>query len=163
MKTLNADTRDTLGILERTLTEDRPASAAHTPGLETHELPVSVRGYPCNPAGIPPLLLEVGDYVLRFARDASDLDAVCKLRFEVYNLELNEGLTSSYRTHRDIDEFDAQCHHLLVQHAASGAVVGTYRIQTGSMAMITAALEASTRAWAQVCRNIVSAPATTPR
>jgi putative hemolysin len=99
------------------------------------EIPIAVRDYPGHPAGIPSLFLESGEFVLLFARDAKDLDAVCKLRFEVYNLELNEGLSDSYRTLRDIDEFDAQCHHLMVVHKASGAVAGTYRIQTGSMAM----------------------------
>jgi putative hemolysin len=98
--------------------------------------PIALRNYPCNPGGIPPLRLEVGDYVLRFAQDSRDLDAVCRLRFEVYNLELNEGLDDSYRTHRDVDEFDPQCHHLMVLHRVSGAAVGTYRIQTGSMALL---------------------------
>lgn len=106
-----------------------------SPG-ETPELPVALKDYPCNQAGIPPLNSESGDYLLRFARDSRDLDAVCKLRFEVYNLELNEGLEASFQTHRDIDEFDAQCHHLMVLHQSSGEVVGTYRIQTGSMAML---------------------------
>ncbi len=105
------------------------------PATEAPELPVYIRDYPRHPAGVPPLFLESGEFTLRFAQNARDLDAVCKLRFEVYNLELNEGLSASYRTHRDIDEFDAQCHHLMVVHRASGTVAGTYRIQTGSMAM----------------------------
>ena len=120
MKTLN---------IENTVTD-----IIFPPG-ETVAVPISIKDYPFHSAGIPPLELESGDFVLRFARDARDLDAVCKLRFEVYNLELNEGLNASYRTHRDIDEFDAQCHHLMVVHRVSGAVAGTYRIQTGSMAL----------------------------
>jgi putative hemolysin len=132
MKTMNAGTSET--------TEARigleAAPVFDFPFGETLELPVAVKDYPCNPGGIPPLHLEIGDYTLRFARDARDLDAVCKLRFEVYNLELNEGLEASYRTHRDIDDFDAQCHHLIVVHRPSGNLAGTYRIQTGPMAML---------------------------
>jgi putative hemolysin len=135
---------ETLNTGKARMTVARPRALspedAVFPGLELlkemrPDVPISVRNYPNHPAGIPPLELESGEYLLRFAKDAKDLDAVCKLRFEVYNLELNEGLSASYRTHRDIDEFDAQCHHLMVVHKASGSVAGTYRIQTGSMAM----------------------------
>src|SRR5882672_4329686 len=99
MKTMNEEAAGTTLVRSD---EAAPAAFAFPLG-ETLALPVAVRDYPCNPGGIPPLLLETGDYTLRFARDARDLDAVCKLRFEVYNLELNEGLEASYRTHRDID------------------------------------------------------------
>jgi putative hemolysin len=107
-----------------------------TPETAAAVLPMALRQYPCNAGGIPPFLQESGDYVLRFAVDARDLDAVCKLRFEVYNLELNEGLDASFQTHRDVDEFDAQCHHLMVLHRLTGEAVGTYRIQTGAMASL---------------------------
>ena len=46
----------------------------------------------------------------------------------------NEGLDESYLTGRDLDEYDAQCHHLIVVHRPSGAIIGTYRIQTTAMA-----------------------------
>lgn len=93
-------------------------------------------GYPCNPGGIPPVHVESGEYVLRFGHSPEDLDALCALRFEVYNLEMNEGLESSFETGRDIDEYDAQCHHLMVIHRSSGKCVGTYRMQTGPMALL---------------------------
>jgi putative hemolysin len=78
----------------------------------------------------------IGDarYHVRFAETAEELDAVLKLRFDVFNLELGEGLTSSFLTGRDEDEFDASCHHLMVVERSSGAVVGTYRLQTSAMA-----------------------------
>lgn len=120
----------TTGIAEST------SGAFVFPAKEAEEILLPIREYPCNPGGIPPLRLEQGDYILRFARDGRDLDEVCRLRFQVYNLELREGLDSSYRTHRDFDEFDAQCHHLMVEHKATGLLAGTYRIQTGSMAML---------------------------
>jgi len=103
---------------------------------QVQETLLPIRDYPSNPEGIPALLLESGDYSVRFARTREDLDGVCKLRFEVYNLELNEGLEESFHTHRDIDMFDSQCHHLMVIQKSSGVVVGTYRIQTGSMAIL---------------------------
>lgn len=137
MKTMNAEISESAiaDVQTKARADINRAGPALPPG-ETLDLPVTLRGYPCNPAGIPALNSESGDYLLRFARDSGDLDAVCKLRFEVYNLELNEGLEASFRTHRDIDEFDSQCHHLMVVHRLSGAVVGTYRVQTGSMAML---------------------------
>jgi len=73
-------------------------------------------------------------YALRLARDAADVDAAQRLRFEVFNLELNEGLDAAYLSGRDSDRFDECCDHLLVEDARSGAVVGTYRLQTGQLA-----------------------------
>jgi putative hemolysin len=75
-------------------------------------------------------------YRARLATTDSDLDAAQRLRFEVFNLELNEGLATSWQTHRDSDRFDEVCDHLIVEHAATGAIVGTYRLQTGSMAQL---------------------------
>lgn len=73
-------------------------------------------------------------YRLRLAQGAADLRAAQALRFEVFNLELDEGLAASYDTGLDEDPFDAVCDHLLVEDEASGAVVGTYRLQTGRRA-----------------------------
>src|ERR1700679_1942751 len=53
--------------------------------------------------------------------------AAYRLRFLVFNLELNKGLESAYRDGYDIDAFDVICDHLIVEHAATGSVVGTYR------------------------------------
>jgi putative hemolysin len=79
--------------------------------------------------------LRRGDaYRVRLAESPADLAAAQSLRFQVFNLELNEGLESSYATLRDEDPFDAVCDHLLVESAATGEVVGTYRLQTGTMA-----------------------------
>jgi len=56
------------------------------------------------------------------------------LRFRVFNIELGEGLESSYATGIDTDHFDAFCEHLLVEDKSSGCVVGTYRMQSGMTA-----------------------------
>jgi putative hemolysin len=79
------------------------------------------------PAGLAPFV--EGGFRLRFARDAADLEALQRLRFEVFNRELAEGLAESWTTGLDRDPIDATCHHLMLC-ARSGAVVGTYRMQT---------------------------------
>jgi putative hemolysin len=88
----------------------------------------------------PRIHAEVGRYRLRLAETAEDREAACRLRFRVFNLELGEGLESSYETGLDTDPFDRFCEHLLVedkqQENASRTIVGTYRMQSG----ITAAL-----------------------
>jgi putative hemolysin len=75
-----------------------------------------------------------GAYQLRFAESREDLEAAFRLRFLVFNLELNEGLESAYETGHDTDEFDKICDHLIVEHRPSRQVVGTYRLQTGRVA-----------------------------
>lgn len=71
-----------------------------------------------------------GRYNLRFAQTELELDCALKLRFEVFNLELGEGLPESYQTFRDKDKFDDQCHHLIVTDLNTSTVIGTYRLQT---------------------------------
>ena len=78
--------------------------------------------------------IRAGVYGLRLAATEQDREAAYRLRFLVFNLELNEGLESAYQTGRDTDEFDLICDHLLVEHIPSGEVIGTYRVQTGSTA-----------------------------
>ena len=73
-------------------------------------------------------------YRLRLAAGAHDVQAAQALRFEVFNLELDEGLLQSYDTGLDADPFDAVCDHLLVEDQSNGTVVGTYRLQTGPRA-----------------------------
>jgi putative hemolysin len=89
---------------------------------------------------IPRVHAEVGRYRLRLAETPEDREAACRLRFRVFNLELGEGLDSSYETGLDTDPFDASCEHLIVedkqQDNPSRAIVGTYRMQSG----VTAAL-----------------------
>jgi len=57
-----------------------------------------------------------------------------QLRFEVFNLELGEGLAESYATGLDVDPFDEFCDHLIVEELATREIVGTYRLQTGQLA-----------------------------
>jgi putative hemolysin len=73
-------------------------------------------------------------YKVRLASNMEEIRAAQALRFEVFNLELKEGLAESFATHRDQDPFDAVCDHLVVEHLPSGSIVGTYRLQTGTRA-----------------------------
>lgn len=70
-------------------------------------------------------------YATRLARNREEVRAAQSLRFQVFNLELNEGLEQSYVSGLDEDPFDAVCDHLIVEHLPSANVVGTYRLQTG--------------------------------
>lgn len=90
--------------------------------------------YPPASQLLPANDLSQGHYELGFTRSMAELDEVLRLRFEVFNVELGEGLDSSHETGRDLDEFDAQCHHLKVRDRNTGRIVGTYRMQTYEMA-----------------------------
>lgn len=73
-------------------------------------------------------------YQLKLARNEKEIDEALSLRFKVFNLELNQGLMSSFHTLRDEDVFDKQYHHLLVTEKSTHKLIGTYRIQTFEMA-----------------------------
>ncbi len=101
---------------------------------EAYFQPVAPPTYPVCRSALPDGEMRAGPYQLRFARTVEDLHAVQRLRFEVFNLELDEGLESAYHTGRDEDEVDAACHHLMVVHRATGKVIGTYRLMVQPMA-----------------------------
>jgi putative hemolysin len=73
-------------------------------------------------------------YRCRLATSAEQVRAAQALRFEVFNLELDEGLVESYDTGLDADPFDEVCDHLIVTDDGDDRVVGTYRLQTGLVA-----------------------------
>jgi putative hemolysin len=73
-------------------------------------------------------------YQVRLASSSAELGEAQALRFEVFNLELDEGLVSSYETGLDADPFDPICDHILVEESGTGKIVGTYRLQCGEVA-----------------------------
>lgn len=81
---------------------------------------------------------EVGRYRMRVAESREDRIAACRLRFRVFNIELGEGLESSYATGLDTDQFDQACEHLIVEDKQEDnparRIIGTYRMQTGATA-----------------------------
>jgi putative hemolysin len=96
-------------------------------------LTASERVYPTFAANLPPGEIARRALFKSLYLEPSDLEQILRLRFEVFNLELGEGLDSSFLTGLDRDEHDDTCHHLAA-YAESGDAVGTYRIQTSAMA-----------------------------
>ena len=111
------------------MSELNPASATSRPGAGT-----DATVFPPHAAQVPIEVLDEGAYRVRFARTHEELDRLLRLRFEVFNLELEEGLEESHLTGRDQDEFDVHCHHLIVELRKTGEVIGTYRIQAADTA-----------------------------
>jgi putative hemolysin len=91
-------------------------------------------GVPTHIAAIPQAEYQEGRYLLRYVRSRQELEAALKLRFQVFNLEMGEGLESSFAVEQDEDEYDASCHHLVVFDRKQEQVVGTYRLQTWEVA-----------------------------
>src|SRR3954468_21524566 len=76
----------------------------------------------------------MSDFEIKITREAEDVRAAQKLRFEAFNLEMKKGLVSSYDKGLDVDDFDPICDHLIVRERDSRRVVGTYRLMLGSTA-----------------------------
>jgi putative hemolysin len=90
--------------------------------------------YPRNVEALPEGNQEAGRYVVHFARSAQEMRSVLRLRYQVFNLELGEGLEASHQSGMDQDALDPFCHHLMVTDRTTGEIVGTYRLQTDAMA-----------------------------
>ena len=74
-------------------------------------------------------------YRLRLAENSRDVEAAQRLRYQVFNVEMGEGLASADASGMDVDRFDAVCDHILVEEIASSTLVGTYRVQMGDRAL----------------------------
>ena len=73
-------------------------------------------------------------YTCHLASSESEIIAAQALRFQVFNIELEEGLDHSYLSNLDRDRFDEVCKHLIVKEDETGTVIGTYRFQSGAVA-----------------------------
>ncbi|MEI9977395.1 MAG: GNAT family N-acyltransferase [Edaphobacter sp.] len=78
--------------------------------------------------------LETADFAVRLALTEEERMGAFRLRFMVFNLEMNEGLESAYADGYDKDHFDDVCDHMIVEDRRTGEVVGTYRMQMGDVA-----------------------------
>lgn len=83
---------------------------------------------------VPQLEITSKKYSVKLAESREEVEQALKLRFDVFNIELGEGLEESFQNQMDEDEFDKQCHHLIVIENDSNEVIGTYRMQTSEMA-----------------------------
>jgi putative hemolysin len=102
----------------------------------SYEIQTAGRPHP-QPAVIPQsalrpwIAIDLGKYQIRMAQSLAEREAACRLRFKVFNIELGEGLISSYSTGMDQDQFDLFCDHLIVEDRSRNEIVGTYRMQSG--------------------------------
>ncbi len=74
------------------------------------------------------LLASTPFFEVKIAEYLDEVESALKLRFNVFNLELKEGLESSYETGFDSDVYDTFCDHLIVKNRHTDKVVGTYRL-----------------------------------
>lgn len=79
-----------------------------------------------------PMELEFNNFLVKIARSEKEKTAALRLRFEVFNLEMNEGLGTSWETGLDQDQYDEHADHLIVIDKNLDKVVGTYRLLTKS-------------------------------
>jgi len=89
---------------------------------------------PSEPQQTKQVRLEAGPYVARLALTQAERELAYRLRFIVFNLEMNEGLESAFVDGMDRDRYDDVCDHLVIEEKATGAIVGTYRLQMGDVA-----------------------------
>lgn len=79
-------------------------------------------------------LLSTNKYLVRIAENEKEVRQAQSLRYEVFNVEMDEGLDRSKQNELDEDKYDRQCHHLLVIVRSTDEIIGTYRMQTYKMA-----------------------------
>ena len=84
-----------------------------------------------HPASAPQLAApaQSGGIEVQWARHLDEVRQAQRLRYSVFAGEMGARLNTPLAGH-DIDLFDDYCEHLLVRDAASGQVVGTYRVLT---------------------------------
>lgn len=93
-------------------------------------IPDDIREKMCN----PPVLAENDQYRIKFATTEQEMDAVFKLRYEVFTLEQGRNADDKGSSGIDKDSFDDYCLHLVVEEKSSSKIVGTYRVHLGPIA-----------------------------
>jgi putative hemolysin len=77
--------------------------------------------------------LEYSSLTVRLAMTPKEKDEVFRLRYEIFNEELGEGIPENVSIKRDIDRFDPYCDHLMVEKDSQ--LVGCYRMLPGKRAV----------------------------
>ena len=82
----------------------------------------------CSPA-----LVENRRFLIKIAENRREIEAAMRLRYQVFKIEQGRmpGLPG---IGLDRDEYDEYCRHLLVVDRAADRVIGTYRMQSGTVA-----------------------------
>jgi putative hemolysin len=76
------------------------------------------------------LNLRQGKYVARLADNTEEIDAVLRLRFAIFNIELGQGLAQSFASGKEEDLFDHRSEHVLIIEQISNQIVGTCRLRS---------------------------------
>ena len=71
---------------------------------------------------------------IKFATTPEELTGAQRLRFEVFDLEINGGATSHNSSGLDQDEYDEACDHLIIIDTSKNMVIGTYRLLLDTVA-----------------------------
>lgn len=79
-------------------------------------------------------LIDNKDFLVKIADTEEEVQQAFRLRFEVFNLEMGEGLDSSFTKGLDVDEFDQQFLHLVILDKKTDKVIATYRVQDYNLA-----------------------------
>jgi putative hemolysin len=74
---------------------------------------------------------EVNNLIIKIAVGDEIFQAL-DLRYQIFNLELNQGLSRNKTLGLDIDEFDSLCDHLIIKDKSSDEIIGTYRLLNGA-------------------------------
>ncbi len=69
-------------------------------------------------------------YTAKLVETPEELEAVLRLRFDVFKRELSENKDCKSKTEIDFDKYDLYCQHLIVTDRKTGEAVGTYRLNT---------------------------------
>lgn len=77
--------------------------------------------------------IENHKYLVKIAESEPEVYEALKLRYKVFSNELNRQFDFSEKL--DYDDYDDQCHHLLVIEKETDTVIGTYRLQTYTQAV----------------------------
>jgi L-ornithine Nalpha-acyltransferase len=67
-------------------------------------------------------------YSVGIADTEKEVDEVHKLRFDIFNTELDEGIKENEKIKRDVDKYDKYCKHLIVKEKDTNKIIATYRM-----------------------------------
>ena len=79
-------------------------------------------------------IIESSDYLVTIAKDVADFDELYRLRYQVFNIEMQAGSEEADATQKDTDKYDQHSSHLIVRHKKHNKIIATYRMQTYAMA-----------------------------
>ncbi len=79
-------------------------------------------------------IAETDEYVVLVAETDADYDQLYRLRYQIYNVEMQIGNPKAAEAQTDIDRYDAYSSHLLIKTKKEQQIIATYRMQTYEMA-----------------------------